>query len=181
MVSEDRFQISTTNVPYIRICDFVLKALGNLAPKSVVSAFGINVESIYVPPNIDARNELGTRLAPPLAWGSWGKTLLANMQGEHKGTHLQGGLMHLQMRQPFIENGISGWRDAVIAPSPKIENKTAVLLRTNHHHQISKLDPSDNVDISENETTSRLLTCLPAVFEKSIADSLSIFEGVVTS
>ena len=175
LVVETQFQIVTSEMPYIRICDFVVKAVGGLAPESVVTAFGINVERHYDFQSIEARNKLGKQLAPPEAWGAWGKTLAAEME-EGKG----GGLLNIQMRQPFHESNLTSWRDVVVAPSPK--NKTGVILRANHHHQVQVLESSgdkSNENLSEDDTKSRLLTRLSEIFEKSITDSLSIFDGVV--
>lgn len=178
-VVRNKFQIISSEAPHIRICDLVLKALGDLAPDSTVSQFGINVESHHDFGSFKARNEFGCRIAPPAAWGSWGKTLQASMEGDDCGTSLQGGAMSVHMRMPFAEGGLTGWRDVVVEPSPDI--KTGVYIRSNHHHQLTSPDPEaekSEQSLSTPEATSFLLTALSNRFEKSIEDAVSIFDGV---
>lgn len=177
-----RFHITTKAVPYIRISDLAIKALRDLSPDSLVSAFGINLEHHYEFPNADARNSLGMRIAPPAAWGAWGAELLANIHGEKKGTPLQGGLLSMQMRLPFLNNGISGWQDVVVGPSSAIQEGLGVLLRSNHHHQIVPLTFDglpESEGPTEREATSRLLEALAEGFDNSIASAESIFQGVL--
>lgn len=183
-VFQNRFQIISLEAPHIRICDFVLKALGDLAPNSIVSQFGINVNCHYDLGSVDARNNFGRRLAPPDVWGPWGQKLLVSMTGKDSGTPLQGGVINIQMRLPFAEDGLNGWRDVIVEPSLDIPNNTGVLLRSNQHHQLTSLDP--NAEASEDQpsdskTTLFLLTALSNRFEKSIEDAFSIFEGVIAS
>lgn len=184
MVLRNRLQITSIEAPHIRICDFVLKAIGDLAPDSSISQFGINVACHYDFESVDARNNFGRRIAPPEQWGAWGRELLASMTGEHRGTVLQGGVVNVQMKQPFVADEITGWRTVSIEPSPEIENNTGVLIQTNHHHQLASLDPeAEELDekFSDDKATSLLLTALSSRFDKSIEDAFSIFEGVITS
>lgn len=179
MVLPERFQITSLEAPYIRICDFALKALLDLAPNSTVSQFGINVIGHYDLGSTDARNNLGRRVAPPEAWGTWGQTLLESMNGEHRGTILQGGMLNVQMKQPFSKDGVNGWRTVGLSSSLEIPNNTGVLLQTNHHHQVASLDPEDKGPFAGNATTV-LLAALSSSFEKSIEDAFSIFDGVLS-
>lgn len=183
-VIPQRFQITTTTAPYVRICDFALKALRDLAPTSAVTAFGINNETHFDLGSVDAANKLGTRLAPPTAWGAWGAEIASNMQGENKGTPLQGGLLYIQMRQPFIESEISGWLDVSVGASNVIPNRRGALFRSNHHHQMpnsgtDSLPASD--ELTEREITNLLLDRLADTFDSSIVQAESIFKGMIAS
>src|SRR5512146_2397380 len=42
--SRTRLQVQSDQAPYVRICDLLVKAVGDLSPKSTVTAFGVNVE-----------------------------------------------------------------------------------------------------------------------------------------
>jgi hypothetical protein len=182
LVQENRFQVTSIEAPHIRICDLVLKALGDLSPSSTVFQFGINVDRHYDFGSVDARNEFGKRIAPPDAWGPWGREMLDSMTGEHKGTSLQGGVLTVHMRQPFVEDGLTGWRDVVVVPSSEIPNNTGIFIRSNHHHQLTKLDSSPELSTQPSlnrKDTSFLLATLSSRFEKSVEDALSIFEGVI--
>ncbi len=191
LVLQERFQVSTGEAPYIRVCDFAVKALSDLAPDAIVTAFGINRDGHYDLGGIDERNRLGTRLAPPEAWGSWGEKLRKTMTGETKGTPMQGGVIHIQMRLPFLDDGITGWLDVTTTPSGVIANHRGVYFRANHHHQATPRasqgevvgeKPSDiTVGEKPSDITTRLLARLSDRFENSIAESESIFEAVLTS
>lgn len=190
LVVRDRFQVSSSEAPYIRVCDFVVKALTDLASDSKVHAFGINREAHYNLGSNDARNEFGTRIAPPEAWGSWGKKLRDSQTGTAKGTSMQGGVINIQMRLPFLADGITGWLDITAAPSGLIENSSGVHFRANHHHQaISRILQAEmtgeklrDVPEAENpsDVTARLMALLSECFENSLAESESIFEGVIS-
>jgi len=180
-VYRNKFQIISSEAPHIRICDLVLKTLGDLAPDSTVSQFGINVEHHHDFGNFEARNEFGCRIAPPEAWGSWGQTIRASMMGEDCGTSLQGGVMSVHMRKPFAEGILTGWRDVIVEPSPEI--KTGICVRSNHHHQLTNLDPDAEKlepSLTADEATSFLLAALSNQFEKSVEDAVSIIEGVIS-
>lgn len=182
MVLQNRFQITALEAPHIRACDFVLKALQDLATDSIVSQFGINVSCHYDLESGDARNNFGRRIAPPEVWGHWGQTILESMGNEERGTFLQGGVMNVQMRKPFAQDGVNGWRAISVTPSIEVPNNTGVLLQSNHHHQVISIDPdADETDVPKKEQTSMLLTALSDHFEKSIEDAFSIFEGVLAS
>jgi hypothetical protein len=182
LVLNERFQIVTTEPPYIRICDFVLNALGDFAPASTVAAFGINREGHYDLGSVEARNKLGVRLAPPEAWGAWGQTLQQDLSPKEKPNSLRSGLLLVQMRKPFLEEGLVGYLDVSVAPSTVVPNSTGVIFRSNHHHQIAEnaketkevIKPSSVSDIS-----SRLLASLSARFDNSIAQAESIFQETI--
>lgn len=185
-VSEERLVIHSLEAPHVRICDAVVKAIREVAPESVISRFGINVECHYDLGSADARNKLGVRLVPPEAWGSWGKEILQTMEGEFKGTPLQGGLMTVLMRNPFAHsNGLYGWRDITVAPSPEIKTEGGVWCRANHHHQLKGLVPEEGqAEIPEPvydfTSTNLLLDVLVGEFEQSIEASTSVFDEVLS-
>jgi hypothetical protein len=135
-VTQERFQAGAREAPYVRICDLTIKALRDIEAESSVTAFGINVESHFDLGSPSARNVIGCSLAPPDAWGQWGREILVKMK-ESSGmvNLLHGGMVNLQMRQPFREESISGWMDVYVGPSQRIPNESGVFFRTNHHHQ----------------------------------------------
>lgn len=179
LVARDRFQVGTNEAPYVRICDFAMKALHDLPSKSSVSAFGINLESHFNLGSVDARDVLGRRIAPPEAWGKWGQELLKSMKGN---TLLHGGVMSLQMRKPFFEEKVSGWLDITAGPSSRVSNNAGVVFRTNHHHQLPKkvLD-DDEIDqpVKASPDGLALLEFLAERFDGSIQSANSIFSGVL--
>jgi hypothetical protein len=182
LVVTNRLQIASLEAPHIRICDLALKALSDLSPNSLISQFGINVECHFDIGSSDARNALGVRLAPPLAWGSWGKAISDTINGDLKGTPEQGGVVHLQMRLPFQQNEISGWQDISIAPSKDVPSSFGVLMRSNHHFEYQGSDSKEVVldQRGNTKSTTSLLRALSENFEKSIENAVTIFEEVLT-
>lgn len=184
LVAQDRFQLVTKDAPYIRISDFAIKAATELAPDSVVTAFGINRESHYDLQSVDARNNLGIKLAPPSAWGPWGESILKSMQDKRKGTRLQGGVMFLQLRELFEENDVSGWLDVSAMPSTLVPGASGVFFKSNHHHQLTADLIDADVDkrkVSSRESTLRLLELLAETFDESISRAKAIFERAIES
>lgn len=184
-VTTSRIIIRSLEAPHIRISDFVLKALGEMAPDSTVTQFGINVDCHYDLGSVDARNELGRRIAPPEAWGTWGKSLMESMDGEVKGTPLQGGMKAIVMKLPFVNSkGLAGWRDITLTASTEVKGLGGVLFRSNHHHQLKPLDFDDSEEAEpayDSKTTALMLSALSSSFEKSIEDAISIFDGALAS
>ncbi len=179
LVTKDRVQVSTTEAPYVRICDFVIKALHDMETESAVSAFGINLESHFNLGSINARDNLGRRIAPPEAWGNWGSEILKSMQSK---SPLRGGMMHLQMRMPFVEDKVAGWMDVFAGPSERIPNNTGVFFRTNHHHQSPKQEASGAEKTQSAPTRTNPLTLLDSLaerFDASIDRAVNIFNGVL--
>jgi hypothetical protein len=182
LVVKNRFQVVSLEAPHIRICDLALKALCDLAPTSLVSQFGVNVECHFDMESVGARNQIGVRLAPPEAWGVWGKVISDTMSGQHQGTPLQGGVVHIQMRLPFQDNEVGGWHDISVLPSTEVKSGFGVLMRSNFHYQIANSDSQEALDKkSDNKSTSQLLSALANNFEKSIDNALSIFEEVLST
>lgn len=179
-VTTDRIQVSTTEAPYVRICDFVVKALSDQASEPLVHAFGVNVESHFDLGSVKARDEIGVKLAPPEAWGAWGRGMRATYSASPE---KHGGVFRLQMRMPFAEDDIAGWLDVTIGPSERIANSTGIFFRTNHHHRISRTALSS--DASKNDkrpvmSDSRLLLAeLARRFDGSVMNAEKIFHDVI--
>ena len=183
LVLQDRLQITSLEAPHIRVCDFVLKVPQDLAINSTVSQFGINVVCHYDLESVDARNNFGKRIAPPDVWGAWGQKISESMSNYEKGTYLQGGVINVKFRKPFNHDGINGWLDISVTPSPEVPNNTGVLLQSNHHHQVLSIDPdadADKIVVSDTEQTSTLLKSLSDNYEKSIEDAFSIFKEALS-
>lgn len=171
LVTEDRIQVTTSEVPYVRICDFVEKAMREVARVPEVKAFGINYECHIDLGTMQARDALGTKLAPPQAWGKWGGQIGESMNGEPE---LHGGMMLLRMRKPFRSDGVSGWLDIAVAPSSRIPGNRGVAFRTNHHHALN----GDEGDAKANQADGGriLLGVLAKTFDSSIENAEAIIQ-----
>ena len=177
-VTQERFQIGTTEAPYVRVCDFVVKALREIESQPVINAFGINVESHFDLGTQKARDALGRRLAPPEAWGAWGKEVKQSM--EETGP-LHGGMVGLHMRRPFKEGAMAGFFDVVVGPSTKTDN-AGVYFRSNHHHVRSDSPPlrkagAKKANIEQDQF--EVLQELGERFDASVQSAENVFKGVL--
>ncbi len=178
MVSRERFQIGTTDAPYVRASDFAIKALHDLPGDFVVTSFGINVESHFDLGSVQARDAFGRKLAPPQVWGAWGKVIEESMAKEDRS---HGGMMLLQMRKPFAEEKVAGWLDVNVGPSQRISN-TGVFFRTNHHHEHALLEGEEDEQEKARQRSANplaLLDTLAERFDGSIALVENIFRDLL--
>ena len=177
-VTTNRVQVAATEAPYVRVSDFVLKALNELSGNHIVRAFGINMESHFDLGSSSSRDSLGMRIAPTGPWGSWGRTIQSSMS-EGPSTH--GGMMRLQMRQKFEDKSVAGWLDVTISPSTRIPNESGVEFRSNHHHQPASADDEESAvkTPTKFENPLALLEVMAGRFDESIAMSERIFLDVL--
>ena len=180
LVTNDRVQVSTTEAPYVRVCDFAIKALSDRASEPHVKAFGINVESHFDVGSVKARDDIGVKLAPPEAWGTWGRAMRTSLTGAPE---KHGGMFRLQMRMPFAENDVAGWLDVTAGPSERIANSTGVFLRTNHHHMVSRRTVAPDAPKNDKQPALSegrlLLAALSERFDGSVANAEKIFHEVI--
>lgn len=178
-VLKNQFVITSLEEPNIRILDFIMRALKEVDPKSVVSQLGINCTAHYQMANMDKKNELGIKLAPTSAWGSWGKEINLSMEGQYKGTSWQGGVTNINMRLPFECGDVNGFRSITVQSSDL--SVEGVMFFANHHHQTYL--PNDikieKPKLSSEESTLVLLKTLSNSFEESVDKSMSIFQEVL--
>lgn len=169
LVANDRFQVVAREAPYVRGSDLVVKALREISSESRVTAFGINVESHFDLGSVTARDSIGCRLAPPEAWGKWGREILDSMK---QADAYHGGVVNIQMRKPFQEEEISGWMDVFAGPSSNVPGNTGIYLRSNHHHQVRP-------DLGHKPEPLKLLDTLTERFDASVLEAENIFNGVL--
>ena len=180
-VTPDRLTVSAERPPFVRACDVVRKALFESPAHTIIRAFGINLEAHFDLGNREAVNKLGRKFAPPDAWGTWGTEIENSMKDSH--SLRNGGMMLLQMRMPFFDDDIIGFRDVQVLPSNRIK-RTGVCFVSNHHHESAKNlqeDGSVNTVVEEKEAISCdfALEVLGSKFEQSIAEAESIFDEVL--
>lgn len=92
-VDSSRIQFKTSESPWVRAQDFVLKLLTEVIPGTPSHTLGINLAAHY-PLTFKEKEALGHRLAPREPWGEWGKQL-QNPDAEHQNN----GLTAISMRQ----------------------------------------------------------------------------------
>ncbi len=173
-VGDGRLQILSREAPFIRVCDFAIRALDDVAHDVAITAFGINREGHYNVGSAEARNKIGVRMAPPEAWGAWGKKILQTMNDDRAGGDSQGGLMNMQMRFPFKDAKAKGYLDIYGAPSSLIPHMAGIFLRANHHHEAADGDPTHPA-----VAKTRLIDVMAERFDTAINEIEDIFFGVL--
>ncbi|MFY9328179.1 MAG: hypothetical protein WAO76_09205 [Georgfuchsia sp.] len=181
LVDSSRFQVTTTEAPYIRICDLVLKALNDIDTKFSVTALGINYTAHFNMGTYKARDEIGLRVAPPNAWGDWGKAVYESISNK-PASRLHGGLMSMTMRLPFNLGTVGGWRDVSVTPSDKVAGHGGIKFKSNHHFILSSslVDEAQSPDNpTKEDTEGLLLRALSEGFDESIKECEAIFNQMV--
>ena len=154
-ILRDRFSLSTTQQPFIRLRDLVIRVFREKLPHTRLHSIGINRQVHFLVNGLDERDRIGRRLAPVEPWGEWGKAL--HPDGNH------GGMTSLTMTQVNIEGRPSGGRvNVTVQPSTKVgQNASGIYVEVNDHFAIedrdSKSATSDVVDLLEEEFENSIL------------------------
>lgn len=181
-VDASRFQATTTEAPFIRICDLVVKTLCDLDTKYSITAFGINYEAHFNAGGFERRDQIGMKIGRPEIWGDWGKRILDSMKHDPK-SRLHGGLMGMTFRLPFESGPVAGWRDVTVGPSEKVEGSCGILIRSNHHHVLTEAfhdESSSPASPSKEDNHGILLKALAEGFDASTREADQIFQELVT-
>lgn len=180
-VFTDRLILEATHIPYVRIADLAIKALREVAVNSVVNQLGINWSAHYKVASIKARDDIGKRLAPPSAWGTWGNEIAKSFDAPvSDGIH--GGLVALVMRRIKPDDREAGWIDARVEPSSKILASEGIYFLINDHYQLNP--ESYKIDVTGGDSellkpTEKLLETLERNFDVSIERSENIIREVL--
>jgi len=176
-----RLVFTSSQAPYVRIADLALRVVREALKAPAVTMLGINREFQFRFASSDARDAFGTRLAPPEAWGDWGKEVRTELTPATMEANRHGGLISIQMRQAIPDDREAGWIDLTVASAVVAGSKLGVLIRANDHYQCSDSadPPTLSKDGHEASRTERLLEALLTRFDKSVHRSDAIVNGLV--
>lgn len=128
LADAQRVQISTTQSPWIRASDFIVKLLSEAVPGQPTRALGINVAAHYAL-SYKEREALGHRLAPRGAWGNWGLRL-----DNADPSSADNGLISITMRQSTeLSHKYNKYIDARIQGSDTIK-PSGIQIHINDHY-----------------------------------------------
>ena len=163
-VSHERFQVETTQAPYCRIHDLILRIFREHLLHTPLTALGINRSVHFQAKSVSNRDKLGRILAPVEPWGDWAQDL--GPDGDH------GGMTSLTMTQNNPELRPKGGRiNVTVEPSTRIgEGKTGVYVRVNDHYVQDGLDSG---------SAERFMEILEENFEKSMKRTESIINHLM--
>ena len=164
-VERERFSIDRAVAPLIRIADIACRIFGELLPHTPISQVGINRLMHFDVGSVDARDEIGLKLAPREPWGDWGRLVSAGEGLKH------GGLASLAMTQRELSDRPAGWVQAKVEPSNVIgRGRTGIYMEVNDHYDLAK-KPDGADEIVEIVRTR---------FDASLANSDSIIDQIMS-
>lgn len=165
-VDPARMQIRTSESPWVRAQDFVLKLLSDVIGGTPSTAVGINISTHYSL-SFKEKETLGHKLAPRDPWGNWGAKL-QNPDAEHQ----TNGLTSITMRQGSdLGHKFNSYIDANISSSDLLK-PNGIRIYINDHYSYS-----DNPDAkASSEVTSQVLA---ERFDLSIERSSAIVDEII--
>ena len=162
----NRFSISTTQQPFVRLQDLALRVFKEQLPHTPLHSMGINRQVHFLVNSFEERDRIGRSLAPVEPWGDWGKTL------QPDGT--RGGMTSLTMTQVNLDNRPPGGLiNVTVQPSTRVgQGLTGVYVEVNDHYAIE--------DSKSQQATGRILDLLERHFEDSLRNAEHIIDHVMS-
>ena len=173
-VLNDRFIVETSVPPFIKIADLILKTLGDLMPKATVNMLGINRQYSLRFASAEALDDFGVRIAPPAAWGNWGRRIQEQLLADHTKNH--GGVMNVTMRETPIAGREIGWRDVQITSARTGADGFVALIALNDHFQAN--DAGQPPGLEPHELGHRRTAAMMRIISEQFDDSLNVLESI---
>ncbi len=164
-VEPNRFIAATTEPPFVRLSDLVVRTFGEALIHTPISKMGINRQVHFSVGDEETRNKIGMKLAPQEAWGEWAGYIAG------KKPEKRGGMVSVVMQQVDIDDRETGYIQAKVGPSPLIKNGSGVFVEVNDHYEISNDDSSDGA--------IRMTEILSKQFDNSIRHSEWIVDQIM--
>ena len=172
-VVHERLGVDAFDVPFIRAADLAIRCVRELNPTSFVVRLGINWISHFKFSTSKERDDIGTRLMPPQAWGAWGISINDAIKRSDK---QHGGMMSAIMRQTGLPDREAGWIDVKVEPSMIIKDDRGVSISINDHYEM-KAGPDHEQPVMV--VTEKLLNIIETSFDDSLERSASIAQNVL--
>ena len=134
-VTQDRFSVGTSQAPYVRVQDLVVRVFSEQPHHTPLKAFGINRSAHFLVGNARERDRIGRMLAPLEPWGG-----LAHELGLDD---MQGGMTSLTMSRIGPEGRPSGDQiNITVEPSNRIgQGRSGIYVGVNDHYMIDDTGP----------------------------------------
>lgn len=164
-VEPNRFIAETTEPPFVRLSDLVVRTFGEALIHTPISQMGINRRVHFSVGDEETRDKIGKKLAPQDAWGEWASDIAGKNPEKH------GGMISITMRQLDLDDRETGHVQAKVEPSRLIKNRSGISVEVNDHYEISNEDFSDRA--------IRISDLLGKQFEASIRRSEWIIDQIM--
>jgi len=160
-----RFIADSSEPPFVRLSDLVVKTFGEVLTHTPITQMGINRRVHFSVGDEATRNRIGQMLAPQEVWGEWGRSL-AEMKNEK-----HGGMISLTMAQENLDDREAGRIRAKVEPSTLIKDNSGIFVEVNDHYEVSDKKSSDGA--------ARLTGLLGRQFDDSIKRSEWIIDQIM--
>ena len=162
-VTADRFSVETSQAPYVRLFDLVLRTFKEYLHHTPLRAVGIN-RNVHFRVQSHEGDRIFRTLAPVEPWGDWGSKL--ELSGANEG------VMSLTMSQLAPQGRPAGDRiNVTVEPSARIEGRLGVYVQVNDHHAN---------DSGEVGSADRLMELLKDHFDTSLQRSDGIIDHIMS-
>ena len=164
-VTVDRFTARTSQAPYVRLCDLVVRTFREYLHHTPLKGLGINREIHFRVRDLAERDRIGRALAPVEPWGKWARKL--DLPGEGVG------MRSLTMSRASPQGRPAGDEvNITVEPSTRIaEGRPGVYVRVNDHY-------AD--DTRGARSAERLMNLLEKHFAASLQRSNEIIDHIMS-
>ena len=163
-VTDDHLSLGSTQAPFIRLRDLLLRIFREKLPETPVRQLGINRNVHFKLRSLSERDRIGRTLAPIEPWEGSGLELGSDGR--------QGGMASIAMSQASLAGRPAEDRIGVkVEPSKRIEGHLGVFVEVNDHY---------TADGGDLELRDRLMDVLDANFELSMNRSEKIIDHVMS-
>ena len=163
-VAQDRFVCGTTQEPYVRLHDLVVRTFKEYLPHTPLRSFGINKHVHFRVADNATRRRLGHRLAPIDPWSACRAYL--DLDGDRSG------MRSVKVSQVDPPNRpLGGEINVTVEPSTRIPNELGVYVAVNDHYTLEEPDSPDSC--------RRLIGLLEENFELSLERSSEIIDHII--
>ena len=164
-ITQDRFVVGTSQAPYVRVEDLVVRVFNEQPQHTLPKAFGINRYAHFLVGDEGEEDHIGRMLAPPEPWGAlWQELWLDKMQSV---------MSSLTMTCGGPEGRPSGDRINInVQPSNRIgHGRTGICVQVNDHYTTDDTAPG-----AVEDARSRL----HEKFEMSLKHSDDIIDHIIS-
>ena len=165
-VVPERFSISTTQLPYVRLADLACRIFREELFHTPLNAVGINRQVHFLVRDFTERDRIGRTLAPVEPWGEWSHDLQPDAR--------HGGMTSLTMTQVKLPGRSPGdYLGVTVQPSNRVgEGERGVYVQINDHYMAE--DPDGRT------ATEEIVDLLEKSFDESIRRAEKIIDHVMS-
>lgn len=164
-VQHNRFYAKISELPHIKVYDFVVKTFRENLKHTPLNNLGINRRVHFSAGSKTDQDRIGRLLAPREPWGKWGELIDRGDDEKH------GGMTSLTMQIRDLDDRQKGFINITIQPSPLVNlGDAGIFMDVNDHYELT--DPEEGLG------SDRIIDLFENRFEASIRRSEEIIDQI---